>query len=341
VGRLNLLNFYRAQATLDKFRAHDDRRAAGQFAELNARYFQFVDQLPLPLRNVARLKSTFSGRPGDELFSNLGERNPSLIQTPWLFWEIFNHLDDGGFLQVVEGGVLIVLASIILDHLSDGQARSPQAMFLLHQMLHETGVLKLREAVPIASPFWSSHFDRLSKEHLGGLAAELEAQSNPGLFSPDAFVTMAHGKLAPVVTYMAALTEASDQKQALEPIEASLKHWAVGAQLVDDIEDWQIDVQARHLTYYLTRIAPPETWEAAEWPSVNDLQSRIDADWLDVTYMRMAMQWLDKAIEAVDGLQCPRWVGYVDSRRSLADGFLTKFITRHILWVLDPSVHSS
>jgi hypothetical protein len=320
---------------LDNLRVHDDRRAAGLFAELNARYFQFVDQLPLPLRSVANLKSTFSGSPGEELFSDLRERNPGLIQTPWLFWETVNQLDDRCFLQVVEGGVLIVLASIVLDHLSDGQAQSPPATLLFHQMLHETGVLKLREAVPPASAFWASHFDRLSKEHLTGLAAELEAQSNPSLFSTDSFLTMAHAKFSPIVTYMAALVEVSGQKQALEPIEASIKHWAVAAQLLDDIQDWQIDVQARHLTYYLTQIAPPEIWEAAEWPSINDLQGRIDAGWLDVTSMQMTIKWLDKAIEAVDGLQCPKWVEYIDGCRSLADGFLTRFIARHILRGLD------
>jgi hypothetical protein len=293
--------------------------------------------LPPPLESLARRKSTFLGSPGDEAFQGVPDLNPVLAGTPWLFWELFSGLDDEVFLHIAEAGALYVLASIVLDHIIDGQAEPAHAMALFHQALYENGVARFRAALPSTSGFWGQ-FDRLAADHLRGLAAELDAQSNPHRLTLETFLAMAHGKVGPIVTTVAALAEASRRPGVLGPIEASLKHIAVASQLLDDVGDWEHDAHVGHLTYYMAHVLPPDAWQSESRPSADELQGRIDAEWADVDHLRMVIEWLDRAVDAVGSLECPRWVKYVDGYRTLADQHLTTAMARHFVRVLKPLV---
>jgi len=141
---------------------------------------------------------------------------------------------------------------------------------------------------------------------------------------------MAHGKVSPIVNTIAALAFASDQPELLGPIETSLNHISVASQLLDDIGDWQHDLQVCHFTYYLSQCTPPEAWQSSEWPTMEDVQANIEGDWIDLTNMHLVAEWLVDAVQAVKGLNCPGWVEYVDGYRERADRHLTNFYMAHI-----------
>jgi hypothetical protein len=230
--------------------------------------------------------------------------------------------------------MLHVLASILLDHLVDGQieARGPGSQ--LYNALCESAKVAFQAVFAADSPFWS-HYHRLGQAHQAGLALEAEAQQDADLFSDQGLETITRGKVAPMVVTMAALSEASDQPALLAPIERSLGHCARAYQLLDDVKDWQEDLEARHLTYYLARLAPREAWNGADWPSVGEIQRRIDAGWVDVEHLRLVLQWLDDTIEAVEGIDCSGWIEYIAARRELADEQLTYAAARHLRDVIE------
>ena len=105
--------------------------------------------------------------------------------------------------------------------------------------------------------------------------------------------------------------------------------------------DWREDLEMGHLTYYMTRLAPPERWQASQWPSAEELQQRIDADWLDLEYMRLVQEWLDKSMEATKGLGCQGWNEYLDGYRDLAGQHLRGYKARHMVRILEPLVRPS
>ena len=112
-----------------------DSRQSDLFEKLNSRYFDFARQLPQPLKRLGTLKSTFLGSPHEGIFEGVLELNPVLAGTPWLFWETFSSLEDEQYLQIAEAGTMFVLASIVLDHLVDGQAERQEQVALFHQAL--------------------------------------------------------------------------------------------------------------------------------------------------------------------------------------------------------------
>lgn len=310
-------------------------RAASLLARLDAAWFRFVAALPPPLHAGARRASTYTGvQPGQD-FRGPSSMNPGITCTPWLFWELVCPLDDDSIVELALGGGLVVLASVLLDHLVDGQAERPAEAALLRQALFEGGSARFRARLAADSGFWDA-FDRLGAEHVAGLAQELEFRSRPEPVDQEAFDGLVERKFSPIVITMAAFCHLLDRPQWLVPIEASIKHLAVASQLLDDVGDWEEDLAGRHLTYFLSLLAPPEAWRAPRWPAAGELRQRIDEDWLDIEAMARVQRWLDRSLQAVEGLDCPGWRAYLGGYRALAEQHLARFKARHLLRAIEP-----
>jgi hypothetical protein len=320
-----------------KLKLPANSRAAKLLVRLDGSYFDFAARLPPPLSSRAHLRSTYTGNPGDEPFKGVSAMNPGVTCTPWLFWELVQALEDDLILQVAEAGTLVVLASVLLDHLADGQVEQLGETSLLQQKLFQTGISQFRSCFPSDSGFWSN-FERLEAEHLSGLAMELEAQTDPGRFTWEGFLDMVPGKFSPIVVTMAAMTEALDRRELLAPIETSIKHLAIASQLLDDMGDWQEDLATGHLTYYLTRLAPLDRWAATEWPGEEELQNRISTEWLDLKYMGKVKQWLDSSEETTRELGCVGWDDYLNGYRELAERHMRYYEAQHLIRIIEPIV---
>ncbi len=310
-------------------------RQSNLFQQLNTRYFDFARQLPDPLKQLGMARSTFLGSASHETFEGVKELNPVLAGTPWLFWETFSSLDDKLFLQIAEAGTMFVLASIVLDHLVDGQAERPEQMALFHQALYSHGISIYRVVFESSSRFWFD-FERLASGHLAGLARELQAQLDPNSLTLGDLDTMAHGKVSPIVVTIAALSEASGQPERLDPIETSLKRIAVASQLLDDIGDWKHDIEVGHITYFLTCLVPLQPVGSVGLPSTEEAQSKIDAEWVDVNNLELVLELLDDSIDAVREIECPAWIEYVEGYRWLTNEHLHSAMARHIVRKLRP-----
>jgi len=319
---------------LTRLKMPDDARALELFEDLNQRFFDFIDSLPSPLNSLARDRSTFLGSHEDGEFQGVPDLNPVLASTPWLFWESFNELPDEDFLNIAEAGTMFVLASILLDHLVDGQAEPPEEVSLLHQAFYSHGVRTYRAVFPSNSHFWD-HFDRLARDHVAGLAKELETQRSSEDIDLQSLQKMAYGKVSPIITTIAAMVEALGTHGLLEPIETSLKHIAVASQMLDDVGDWQHDIGVGHRTYYLSHVAA-KVGRGEGDGLVDEIQEAIDAEWADVEHLKLVIQWLDDSAHAVQGVACPGWLEYVEGYRQLSDEHLTTAIARHLVRKLGP-----
>ena len=308
-------------------------RAKRLFSDLDDLYFQFASQLPSPLDTLAQQNSTYEGDKEQKLFESLRGLNPVLVGTPWLFWDTFEGLSDQTFLLIAEAGMYYVLASVVMDHILDGQAKPIEAMGLFHQALYERGIARYRKAFSSSSSFWD-HFERLASDHLAGLSEELVLQSQPQLIDLEALIKMAHGKVSPIVTTIIGLAEALDRTAVIVPIEASLKHIAVASQLLDDIGDWKDDLQVGHMTYYLSCLDPNAAWLLTERPSMEECQRKIDDQWLDVEQMGEVIEGLNRSLEVVREVDCPIWIEYVNGYKTLANEHMKGFAARHILRIL-------
>ena len=293
-----------------------------------SRLIELFLQLPQPMRDLARSKRAFRDFQPEILEGDLSSSQDPAA-SPWLFWDTFCCLEDDTFLKLAEAGAVLYLSSIVLDHLVDGHLEESGAMALLYKALHDHGVSTLQDTFPRTSEFWA-HYKRLNAEHLRGLAAEVEARAKPKQFTRENMIVMAQGKVCPGVVTIAAMAEASDQQDVLRPIEKSLKSLAVASQLIDDVQDWQYDVEVGHLTYFLACLVPVDGWVAEEWPSFEELQQCINDEWVDVDHWREAMHWHDRSIESVYDTFCPTWTDHVHDKRTGANKHLEVAIARHL-----------
>lgn len=315
---------------MNRLKTPTDARALALLGGLDERYSKFAGSLPAPLDECALQYSTFSGKPTQEQLGGLSRMNAVITCIPWLFWESFRQLPDDLFLEIAEAGALLGMASVLLDHLIDEQTESSGQVALLHQALYEAGAAGYRRVFASDCAFWTQ-YDRLGKEHLSGMALELSARANPYLLTPEAFQRLAVARIAPMLTVVAALAQAVEDWSLLSTLEASIKPIIIAGQMYDDIGDWREDYEEGHVTYYLTRLMPLEAWQAAEWPSVEQLQQSIEADWHDVEHLRMVINWFDQGLSAAHGLECRAWVEYINEYRAAADQHLKMLVARHLL----------
>jgi len=324
---------------VNRLKTPTDARALALLGRLDERYFEFAHSLPPPLYARALQYSTFAGKPSQEPLGGLSRMNAVITCIPWLFWESFRELRDDLFLEIAEAGALLGMASVLLDHLIDEQTQSPGEVALLHQAFYEAGVAGYRRSFASDSAFWGQ-FDRLAKEHVSGMAIELQAQTEPLCLTPETFHAMACARIVPMLTTVVALAEAGNRPSLLPIIEASIRPVIVAGQMYDDIGDWQEDFEAGRITYYLTRLIPLEAWQSAELPAAEEVQQSIDANWQDVEHLRLVIGWFDEALSALDGLECRAWVEYVSEYRIAADQHLTMFVARHLARTLRSLVAS-
>lgn len=317
-----------------------DPAAERLLAGLDAGYQSFARQLPPGLRPVATCRRTFTGDRSTERFTGPSGMNPGLTCTPWMFWEETHRLDEARFLGLAVAGSLLVLASVLLDHLVDGQVEDEAEVMLLHESLCAAGERQLRAWIPARSPFWV-HADRLRAEHLAGLSAEASARAHPAEFTPSTFREMVPGKFAPIVITMAGFAASLRHNDLMWKAEASIKHLAIASQLLDDLGDWKQDLAEHRLTFFLAQQEPPEAWEETAWPPPGALTRRIGETWSDVASLREVIGWLDAAQQDVASLVCPAWIAYLAQYRELAESHLLGAQARHLVRSLGPLARDS
>lgn len=311
-----------------------DPRAERLLGQLEARYAQFTHNLPASLSQLAQAESTYLGEFTEAPFSGLRAMNPLITQATWLFWETFKNLEDEILLQLADAGVCMALASVLIDHLADGQVPNPGSLMLLRQSLEDRALSLYHRSYPSDSQFWLE-YERLSGDYIAALQMEIDAQSNPELLEFEYFRKFAAGKVSPMVITVAALTEASGQNDLLHPIESSMRCSYIAGQIHDDILDWQVDLENKHLTLFLINLANEYEFGSESWPGLEDLIQINNTDWLDVKQLYLAIEWFDQAIDAVEGIVCPGWVDYLSEYRKIAEGDQQTALAKHLFRKLE------
>lgn len=307
----------------------DEPHAAELLEEMDARFFQIVDTLPHPLKELAKVSGTYDGSESSAPFQGLSSMNPGLTCTPWMFWTITRGVDRHHFIELALGGGLVILASILLDHLVDHQVKRVGEIALLHSELQGRGVKLIRGAIKPEDEV-GAHVGRLLEEHRSGLAQEIHWRREPDLLTEARFVETVSAKFAPIALTMVAFLVAADRRNLIEPIERSIKNLAVASQLLDDLGDWEEDLRQHRLTLFIKSLSPKANWAGDDWPSANELQERIDRGWADINLLNEVGEWLDRSSAAVAEIDCPAWMSYLKGFRDLADRHLEGRTARHL-----------
>jgi hypothetical protein len=293
-------------------------------------YICLVNSLPVALQVLAQETSVFKGRLSGDIFRASTCTNPIYTCTPWLFWELFSGLADEVFLDLTFAGGLVSLASVLIDHLIDGQAAQPQATADLRQVLLREGVLRLHAYFPWKAPFWD-HFRRLHREHLCSLAIETGLQATPTTLSRADFVRMASGKVSPVMITVVALSLAAGNIDWIEPVERSLKQLFIAGQLHDDVLDWLEDLRENHLTYFLTSFLARESGSPHRLLREEEILVRLDRSWQDVNHLEQAIAGYRQALAVVDGLGCLAWTAQVNEYLATAEMHRSELMRAHVI----------
>lgn len=322
---------------MDDFIAGLNDRARELVWSLDKRYQAWASQLSVFFQDLAFSESTFTGRPGDKFYQLSSSVNPVNMHSPWLFWEMFEELDDDYFLRIAEAGAFWSLSAVVTDHLVDGQSENPPLATLFQQKLLQNSLSCFREIFPSSSPFWGS-LERYETIYTEGLGVEAYAQKHPESLTYNTFVKSAKAKASSMLVTIAAYAEASDQPYLLKPIEKSIQYCALAGQLYDDFLDWQEDRLNGHITWVLLELMRNgERNDETGFPSQTSGDNQV-RDWKDLDILKDVVNRFAQAEEAVKELNCPGWKRFLSVYRELVLKEQKASAARHIRNLLSPVI---
>jgi hypothetical protein len=318
----------------------DDRdRCQDLFERLIQEYVGFVSALPQPLPGLAAAHQTYFGATLTR-DSEAGPPIPASIRFPFLFWPLFHMLEDDLFLEIAASGAFLYTGSVLLDHLIDGEITEPAGFNLLQRELWDRGISGFRRVFPNASPFWI-RFDSLLRMHADALAAELHCQNHPEMMTLAQHKEIAAGKTSPAIITLAALTEETGKNKFFPALALSVRQYGIAMQFVDDLQDWEHDLENGHLTYVLSCIIPKDAWESPETRIFRKTSDLITYSPILLEHWRMGIEAFDHSLASVYDLLCPGWTDQIFLQRTNADALWLRTIASQVAQIFSLEFDSS
>lgn len=210
----------------------------------------------------------------------------------------------------------VLLCDRILDELGN---KTDIGTVLLSNFACSKAVETLSNLFPRGSEFWQ-YFDKYEQECYGALLRErLRHRDRFSSYSLDEFMEIAAGQAAFAKAWLAALCLHARKMSLIEPLSRSHDLFHIAFQLGDDMHDWQKDYEAQRYTFVLSKVIESHGIE----DEVNSL-SRPEAELIgkmlyysgaSEMIFDMAVEYLDKSLEAVEGISCAPWKEVVDQTK--------------------------
>lgn len=314
-----------------------DPRARDLFREVDSRYLEFIRDLPVPVAKLAVQSRTYLGDSTDNHLTGLADLNPVLTLTPWMFWGVTGEAADEEFSDLALGGACISIASILLDHLVDRQAHQPGLVLLFHQLLQAEAQRIYRLHLTGLARAWQE-IERLTVDHVRGLAVEAEANRSGTFSSMEDFLAMTSGKVAPIAIGLAAFSAFLGTWESWPEQLRTLRSIAAASQMLDDVGDWRLDAASSHTTYFLNLV---RAQSGSPLSDESGLEKTIQDSHLDILMLEQSIRWLDESIEAGCRLRAHGWLCYVRDYRAKTMDHLAVHYGLHLRRVLAGNEHQA
>ena len=207
-------------------------------------------------------------------------------------------------------------------------------MLLFHAVLYDHALGCCRSLLPPRSSFWPT-FDRLGAAHRAGLALEQSVQAQPEQLTDETLEVIVGGKLAPCLLGVAGLSSLLDDPDRYRVAHETLRHTALAAQHLDDALDWEDDLAHGRVTFLLARAGIGKMAGAEGEPPPTAISDRVQAGWLDVETIKLALAHYDRALDAAQDIPCPVWLAYLHHKRQSAHRILFQMTARRVVGLFD------
>jgi hypothetical protein len=293
--------------------------------QLSDVYLEFVQSLEPPLDQLALTLATFSlcRHVGDEgTFDRLEALELLDTSLPFMLAEVFD-LSQHDLFAIASSGMFGLFAVSLYDAMFDQQLPVDPNRLLLQNLLYAKSLSYLYALFEPSSSFWRYHRAYFG-EYFRAISIEREKHyKRISTYDKAELYEIARGKCAPRKILVAAMAvrDGKDISERIETLSVSLDACGVGAQILDDISDWEEDFSERRFSSLLTRVI-----------SSRGLESRIDVEarpstmeMLGITahvfgsgelpiLLDEAREWFEEAACHVEGLECPEWKRFLRDR---------------------------
>jgi hypothetical protein len=294
------------------------------FEALDCFYFEeVVKQLPVSLRQLAVDLRVLRGSQNQQAIETLRHLYPSnYLFLPWILDDIFE-IPATARLSIGQAYILLVIWLVITDYIVDHQSpQLPGIPLVLQQFLLKSGEIFSRQfAAP--GPFWDHYYTCLA-ETAEALAIEsdgMDAHTRP--YTYEMMRQVCTGKAAALRVLAYALALASDRRQFLSALDATINNLVLADQLNDDALDWRADYQAGRYTLPVALALQAEggPLEAGTTLSVEELGACLEQHGILAHMAEQAVAALKEACACLQeaNLAQTKWSAFVAERLMLME----------------------
>lgn len=242
---------------------------------------------------------------------------------PWLFEDVFPGLKRETLDQLCIIAQLYAEAVIQIDKVIDYQLwNTSEVMKTLvivsSQHKFASGIQRLSWLFGSDSPFWAT-YNRLLNDYVCQIFEEKTCKSLDVPSQSD-MERHARNKVALTKILTAAMAELTGKKDVLPALEASQDLFSIGYQLYDDVKDWRIDYQNRQYSYFLKVAFESFDYQGRiadnDFPDINYLNRQLYISNFILSMLQLAADYMERAKEAVDGVNCPKWIQWIEVHQS-------------------------
>lgn len=280
-------------------------------AELDRRYWAFVEALPSRLVQLAADRRTITGRGSSQRLQTVAEIEVGLT-IPWTFREAFPRVNENQLLDVGEAWLFLLMAIFLRDHIADDQIPvNSDTNELLHRLMVKVRSIFV-SLVGTQAAFWQ-RFEQYEEQVTSALRLEAEYRTLPeATYDLKMARQIGIGKGALYKAPVCAMAVLSEELSSFVKVERSMNALAAGRQLFDDVTDWQEDLARGHYTYPLVQAII--RLEASSKPiSQQDIEKEIFQSTIREDALRQARAWHQESLRAVDGIPCQDWVDLINN----------------------------
>ena len=262
---------------------------------------------------------------------------------PFIFQDGFPKITTSQLRNLSISALLLLYHSLLTDRLVD---RDKEVALNTAALFANQGTLlwawNLLDTAAGERPLpWS---DLLADYREFGLALLRESQQHagkPSAYSDEDLIHIIARKSALAKIITTTMCYLGDRPEAAQYLANSLDSWNLSSNLMDDLEDWKVDLRKRRFTYLLT-IAIDELggWPALCHLNADCMQERIGkhiySSGLINRYLTRAISCLDVSAESAELAECQRWASYINAykcrliaRKNQIESALRELVVEH------------
>ncbi|MFA5806239.1 MAG: prenyltransferase/squalene oxidase repeat-containing protein [Melioribacteraceae bacterium] len=243
---------------------------------------------------------------------------------PFIFIEAFEQIEVKTIRILSKALSFYYTYILLMDKVLDTRELPNGTLILFLNVIQRKVMGILQDVFPLNSEFWKYH-EKYYNQYIKGILLERRNHLNVCQeYTEDEFHTISIGKTSLAKLAPATLGILIGNEEDIISFEKSHDNFALGRQLIDDIQDWKEDLLNKRFSYPIMTVISKNNLQTsiiANQISEEDIAKYFFYSGHAEAFLSQALEYFDLAKNDVKEINCPTWISCIESCTSMAERY--------------------